>query len=149
MTHPLVRRLALSAAVVVVLGFATSAGATAYFEIDSCDSPLVLGKAKWMRDLDCSGTFVPNIVIDRGTLDLNGHTLVTGYRSGVLCIGKCKVIGPGTITGNGSGVDGSESLKMKNPHTLGRRHRRRGGHRLPPVAGRDHQRGRRGCDRHH
>lgn len=84
-------------------------------EIASCEQSFpVFGRATLTRDLDCTGTLAPNIIIDRGTLDLNGHTLITGSNYGVLCNDRCKVIGPGTITGSGSGINGSGTVAVRH-----------------------------------
>lgn len=108
-------RAALSAALMAA-ALSVTAPAGAYLqEIASCDQNFpVLGKAKLTRDLDCSGAVLPNIVIDRGTLDLNGHTLVAGSNYGVFCSGNCKIVGPGVITGDGSGVGGGKGVSIRN-----------------------------------
>jgi hypothetical protein len=44
------------------------------------------------------------VSIHRGKLFLNGHS-ITGSAIGVACADKCSIYGPGTIGGNGTGVD--------------------------------------------
>ncbi len=110
---PCARTLTRIAVLVSALLLATAAHAYETV-ISSCNPQLVIGHATLGRDLDCSAADVVNgsIVIGRGTLDLNGHTLVTPPGYGILCSGNCKIVGPGTITGAGSAIGGSKSVKV-------------------------------------
>ncbi|MEO6027021.1 MAG: hypothetical protein ABIR79_09180 [Candidatus Binatia bacterium] len=102
--------------IAALVGTLLLAGSAHAYEtvITTCNPQYVFGHATLGRDLDCSAAEVVNgsIVIGRGTLDLNGHTLVTPPGYGILCSGNCKIVGPGTITGAGSGIGGSKSLKV-------------------------------------
>jgi hypothetical protein len=49
------------------------------------------------------------VEVQRAKLFLNGHT-ISGAEIGVACVEKCKIYGPGTITGN---VEGIETVSSK------------------------------------
>jgi hypothetical protein len=56
-------------------------------------------------DLDCSADPLSvGVDVLRGDLYLDGHS-ITGAAIGVACVERCTIYGPGTIVGNGMGVD--------------------------------------------
>ncbi len=101
-------------AIVALFGFQGSAFADG-IPLGECHQPggPLSGRVTLVNDLDCSDSVSEDIVIDHGTLDLNGHTIITSGWN-VVCSGNCKVVGPGTIMGAGSGIMGSESLELKD-----------------------------------
>lgn len=109
----LIRRAAASVPVAVVLGFVPSANAVVQ-TVSNCNGPVIEGVGIVTQDLDCTGTVNENIILDGSKLYLNGHTIVTGDHYVIRCNGSCKILGPGTITGNGSGVFGGKNVTVKD-----------------------------------
>ncbi len=81
------------------IGFATSARAGTT-PIVYCGQQLH-GRGFLVADLDCSGYLGHGVIIDRGTLDLNGFTIRNAGFYGVHCESWCKIRGPGSVTLNG------------------------------------------------
>lgn len=75
----------------------------------------VYGKGHLAADLDCSTGVLQTIQL-YGRLDLNGHTLTGPAQTfAIECPGKCKITGPGTITGTtGAGVLGRRTMVMED-----------------------------------
>lgn len=79
--------------------------ADAMIPITECTQPNVGGDVILMADLSCSGPGHAIVLNGRTTLHLNGHTVEAGAdRRGILCLGKCTILGPGTITNSGIGI---------------------------------------------
>lgn len=86
--------------------------AIAQVVISNCGESFA-GSARLGADLDC--TNVPDgVIIVRGTLELAGHSISNATASGVRCEGICKIIGPGTISGNGIGVMSVTDIKIES-----------------------------------
>jgi len=112
MPRPLIVRRAVLAAIAFL---AVQAPAfAAILPISDCNQLPLAGHFVLTRDIDCSGEVLFAIEILRGTIELNGHALTTGSNFGIYCDDNCKVIGPGTITGAGSGIGSSGSLRVKD-----------------------------------
>lgn len=104
-----IARVFVAVALVIVAVVPVFAGT---IPVTTCGQ-LIKGNAELVGDLDCSGVGGPGIQFESGSLALNGHTLRTPSTNvAVDCIGNCKVVGPGTITGTGSGVNARRALKM-------------------------------------
>ncbi len=95
----------------IVLGVVPSFAAAT--PVTQCGQALV-GKGELVGDLDCSGTVGPAVLIQRGSLALNGHVLTTGPNVAIDCTSDCKITGPGVLTGVGSGVVGRRGLTLKD-----------------------------------
>jgi hypothetical protein len=74
----------------------------------------VEGRGVLQSDLDCTG-FLWGVEVD-GRLDMNGHTItVSPERTAIHCTSKCKIFGPGTVTGTGGlGVIGRGAFLMRD-----------------------------------
>jgi len=100
----IVGRVISAAGLLLALG-----GSGRAFDVTSCSQTVPHGQTGMLTgDLDCHLDSADSaILLDRGAkLNLNGFT-VTGGGHGlpaVQCNGPCKVNGPGTITGGGSGI---------------------------------------------
>ena len=107
----------IAAAAILAAGLALSArravaGST---NVSKCSSVIVRGRSVLTRDLDCTSVYPSTgVLIDHGTLFLNGHTLITSGTTAVDCIGNCRIVGPGTITGDGNGVYGRKSVSIRD-----------------------------------
>ena len=97
----------------VLLGAITS-HAGPMTEITSCDQQLIEGKAILVTDLDCTSVYPQGVTIARGTLYLNGHTLVTSGQTAIQCQDDCTIVGPGTITGDGNGIFGRKKVRVRD-----------------------------------
>jgi hypothetical protein len=72
--------------------------------ISTCHQAITGGAAELVADLDCSATpLAIGVDVNRSKLYLNGHS-ITGAVYGVACLKSCTIIGPGTISGNETGV---------------------------------------------
>ncbi len=104
------------ARLLLALAFLTAAPAFAHsVDVTTCGQT-VDGRGVLVADLDCTGVTFPAVNV-HGRLDLNGHTLTGGGTNvAVHCLDhKCKITGPGTITGTGGvGVLGRRRLTMKD-----------------------------------
>ena len=73
--------------------------------VTTCGQVVTARSAELVQDLDCSAFAGNAIVMDNGgRLALNGFTLLAdagGVGNGVVCTRRCKVSGPGTISGGG------------------------------------------------
>lgn len=105
-------RLCTSAAA-LVLSFATLSDA-APREIADCTAIPIEGQAILTRDVDCSAVPHTSMAIASGVLNLNGYTVTSGTTFGIACSGNCKIVGPGTLTGEGGGINGSRALRVEN-----------------------------------
>jgi hypothetical protein len=102
----LCRHLVLSGSIVLSL----VTGAVAQTDVSECGQT-VTGAARLVADLNCVAAVGSSaVVITRGTLDLNGHT-ISG--DGVGCDGKCEVLGPGSITNANFEFDAAVSSNKK------------------------------------
>ena len=96
----------LSAVIATLLG--AVGPALAQTPVTGCNQG-ILGDAILMADLLCDGGGSNDgVTIERGTLDLNGHTIDCGgaQRSAISCIERCRIVGPGTVT-NCAAVQGA------------------------------------------
>lgn len=74
-----------------------------------------LGQGVLAGDLDCSGFTGHAVTIERGRLALNGFTIRAAGYYGVHCETTCRVLGPGTITGNGlDGIHAEQWVIARN-----------------------------------
>jgi hypothetical protein len=95
--------------------FAAGSAFAGYTDVTTCGQ-VVVGKGRLVADLDCTGITQPAIEVD-GRLDLGGFTLTGGGTNfAIHCVShRCKIFGPGTITGPGGvGVLGRNRLLMKD-----------------------------------
>jgi len=81
----------------LVASFLQSSDALAV-DVSRCGT--IVSDAVLTADLDCSASPWAIALLDRGTLDLAGHTLVAGTEGAVSCPGGC------TIEGNGGAIVG-------------------------------------------
>jgi hypothetical protein len=73
--------------------------------VTACQQEITRGTGELTVDLDCSADpLAVGVSVNRGNLHLNGHS-ITGASIGVACMDHCKIYGPGTINGNGVGID--------------------------------------------
>lgn len=73
--------------------------------VTTCHQVVDGGIGILMNDLDCSAIpLAIGVEVHKAKLFLNGHT-ISGAEIGVACGEKCKIHGPGTITGNTEGID--------------------------------------------
>jgi hypothetical protein len=69
------------------------------------------GAAELVADLDCTGVFEAVVLEKNASLALNGFT-IKGAGTGVKCLGKCTITGPGTIGENGLGISAYGKLAV-------------------------------------
>jgi hypothetical protein len=80
-------------------------------EVTDCAGGAATEKARYVltADVDCMGEPDPALSLPGGSvLELGGHTLSNGD---VLCSGKCRIEGPGTISGGG--VIGNDEIIVR------------------------------------
>lgn len=120
------KKAAIASTTILLLGFQPAAFADP-IPVRVCGS-VVTGKAELVANLDCSsypGSVV--VILGRGSLRLNGFTIAANTAvlptdvAGVACrpsvpgkTERCKVIGPGTITGGSIGIDGGFAPRVSN-----------------------------------
>jgi hypothetical protein len=95
----------LTRLLVAVILFASAVAVDAAMQINACGQTVPAGQTGLLAvDLVCTGSAAPAIILDdRARVYFHRH-VVTGGSSGVRCLGKCAVRGPGEITGAGHGV---------------------------------------------
>lgn len=81
-----------------LVGPVASVGATV--EVTTCGQQVIGGRGFLSGDLDCAGWDGYAIHLAGARLDLNGFTITGGMEVGVLCSTRCRIEGPGTITGS-------------------------------------------------
>ena len=97
----------------LIVGFApvvvgVTAG-VAEVDISTCGQR-VSGKARLTSNLDCSLHQASAVTVVRGRLNMNGYSIVANsidlgvgdYTSAIECLGKCVIVGPGSVTNGGS-----------------------------------------------
>jgi hypothetical protein len=99
-------RPGLRIAVTVLSGFVSAAAfAAPPVPVTACRQEVERAIGILTVDLDCSSDpLAIGVVLRNAKLDLNGHS-ITGAEIGVVCAEKCTIFGPGTISGNHSGID--------------------------------------------
>jgi hypothetical protein len=111
------RNVLLALSVVAALLLAPGAvQAREIVEVNECGQH-VYGWGALAGDLDCPDSGYPAVVITgRGGLLLNGFTISGGRSGGALvrCWSRCTILGPGTITGEGTAVGGSGPIKIRD-----------------------------------
>lgn len=80
-------------------------------DVSSCATTVTAGVLT--TDLDCSSSPFGVAIVDGGSLDLAGHTLIGGYLSGVTCGQRC------SIEGGGGTISGSGGQGVRNFHRRG------------------------------
>lgn len=86
--------------VVGALLLASNLPAAATTQVTYCGQ-VYMGRGILTGNLDCTGYGGHALIIERGSLELNGFTLTGGDYYGVHCLTTCWIKGPGTIQGAG------------------------------------------------
>src|ERR1051325_2518984 len=97
--------LRLSVALACALLLSAGRASADPIPVTVCHQRIVNGSGQLTVDLDCSAD--PRAIgvdVTNGKLYLNGHS-ISGAQIGVACSERCAIYGPGTITGNITGVD--------------------------------------------
>jgi hypothetical protein len=74
------------------------------------------GRSHLVADLNCAGIANGIIVRARSArIDLNGFNITgdSATAHGILCLSRCRIVGPGTISGAGSGVNGPKRIRIE------------------------------------
>jgi hypothetical protein len=110
----------LRATITVAILLVSSASLAAVVEVDTCGQLVRGGKGVLVADLDCAGRNLPALTIERGKLDMNGFTISgSSPWPALVCLGRCKIVGPGTVTGGGNGIDGKGRLTLVQVDVVG------------------------------
>lgn len=104
LTTAVMKKRLLCSTTLAVLALIAAPGAAPAIELIQYCGQSFRNRGILVTDLDCSDFIGPGVVIERGRLFLDGHTISGAGYFGVQCLTSCQIIGPGTITR--SGMDG-------------------------------------------